>query len=98
MEKAHLFIGTLAHASRCGARYDECKHAHCELTKVLLIHMRRREDRGCAMCKSFRSAAKDEHWEGVRRKLSFIDTHCLCSMCDQPVREAARDEHWEGAK
>jgi hypothetical protein len=59
-------------------------------------------------------AAKDEHWEGVKRKLSFsdwpcrqacevlLDHHARCEdrMCTvcEPVCMAAKDEHWEGVK
>jgi hypothetical protein len=62
-----------------------------------MIHYSSCEDRECIMCKSLRSAVKEEHWGGVKRKLSFIDRHCTCSMCE-PVRVAAGDEHWEGVR
>jgi hypothetical protein len=122
----------LAHASRCTAKFGECKFAHCPTTKILLVHMRccsksscgvkncqngrvllghhaQCQDRVCVMCEPAHVAAKDEHWEGVKRKLSFSDWPCrqACEVllghhaqCEDRVCVAAKakDKHWDGVK
>ena len=56
-----------------------CNVRHCLNGKVLLKHCARCHDRDCALCVPVRVAAKEEHWEGVKRKLSFTDVHCKCT-------------------
>ena len=102
----------LVHMRCCAA--SSCGVKNCQKGRVLLGHHARCEDRVCTVCEPVHMAAKDEHWEGVKRKLSFSDWPCrqACeamlghhARCEdrvctvcEPVRMAAKDEHWEGVK
>ena len=94
----------LMHMRFCAA--SSCGVKNCRNGRVLLGHHAQCQDRVCAMCEPARVAAKDEHWEGVKRKLSFSDRPCqTCEVllghhaqCENRMCVAAKDEHWDGVK
>lgn len=59
-----------------GPNESSCCIKYCLDGRRLMNHCAQCRDRECAMCEPARVAAKDEHWEGVKRKLSFTDGKC----------------------